>query len=58
MDAQCAKNWEGKTAVVSLFDGSEYKGKIVDVCNEYCDKWVVYLDTSAEFEVEEIKSIQ
>ncbi len=58
MDPEYAKSWEGKIAVVSLVDGSAYTGKIVDVCNEYCDKWVVYFDTKEEVEVDEIKSIQ
>jgi len=52
-----AKKWEGRLVKVQLLDGETYQGKIMDVCNEFCDKWIVYFDGNLEFEGDEIDSI-
>ncbi len=57
MIPQEAKKWAGKYVLIKMEDGHSYKGKITNVCNEYCDKWMFYFEDKAEVEVDSIKTI-
>lgn len=57
MKVEEAKRWEGKQAKVHLVQGEAYQGKITEVCNEYCDKWIIYFDGDVEIELDEVDSI-
>ena len=54
---QEAKKWAGKHVSIKMNGGQSYEGKITNVCNEYCDKWMFYFEDQAEVEVDSVKSI-
>jgi len=52
-----AKKYSGKYVKGSTKYGSQFEGKVLFICNEYCDKWVLNFEDLTQIENEDILSI-
>ena len=57
MKVEDAKKWAGKEVTIKTKRGFSHEGKITNVCNEYCDKWMFYFDDMSAVDVDSIKTI-